>query len=106
MRNEIENDSRQQRAIQEEILRLLDLFKDGLQISDLPGMTYSFLRITDTFDNVDEANKKKTICSALIKIVEETDTPWMPDEITDPILIHLIPAVVDKLFSVQTKINK
>ncbi|MBN2479936.1 MAG: hypothetical protein JXA94_06885 [Parachlamydiales bacterium] len=72
-------------------------FDDGFQFEDLAIVTkQTFLFVNKYIDPTNQ--KKATLAKSIIKdIIENTDTPLLPDEITDKIFIDLANGFIDHL---------
>ena len=76
----------------EECYSLLD---DGFQWTDLFAMLPKVIEVAKTAGDLEEAEQKEVACQLICHIIDETDTPWVPDSIVDPILKQACPYLID-----------
>lgn len=75
--------------------QITSIFSDGFQWSDLAAM----IRLSNQFLKKDYAHlnaeaKKQAVVDILNKIVDLTDTPYLPDGIADPLFKKMVPPFV------------
>ena len=70
--------------------------KDGLQIHDAKPIAAAIAQITRHFSTVLTPEERRAlVIDMLYYVIDNTDTPWLPDDITDPIMKAMVPAIVD-----------
>lgn len=62
-----------------------EVFADGFQWHDIATLMKLSLKYIDDFFNLDGLDKKKAVLEIIDFVIDETDTPYLPDFITDPI---------------------
>lgn len=70
------------------------VFDDGFQISDLFEVVPLVMNVVK--DLSETTGPEKFALAVLLGeyIIDETDTPWVPDPVTDPILKKLLPGAI------------
>lgn len=76
-----------------------ELLDDGFQWTDLFAMLPKIIEVAKTAKEMDEQGQKDTAVAIIEHIIDETDTPWVPDSITDPIIKKAAPYIVGLAFS-------
>lgn len=74
-------------------------FTDGFQWSDIATVMQSTLSFVGGFHELDIEQKKLSAKQILDFIIDETDTPFLPDFFFDPIFKELSHPIVDLAFS-------
>lgn len=73
---------------------IMEAFADGFQWEDVATVIEEASVFADLFDM--PGSEKRALALRLInRVIDETDTPWLPDAFTDPLLKRFIPGVVD-----------
>lgn len=77
--------------------RLRDLASDGFQWGDLPRAAKLLI---DEFHDLtaDGEGPKAQVVEALNTFIDQTDTPWLPDSVSDPVMKMLVPGIVDTIW--------
>lgn len=70
-----------------EVTAVLD---DGFQYTDLFKMIPVAMEIVEGVRGISGEEKLATFVSLMTKVIEETDTPWVPDALVDPIMVSLL----------------
>jgi hypothetical protein len=84
--------------IQQYAEEVLHVFNDGFNWSDLAEMIrMSNDRLRQDFPQFTLEERKEQVIAVLSKVVDMTDTPYLPDQLTDPLLKKMIPPFVDLL---------
>ena len=72
-------------------------FEDGFQFSDIITVTVAGMKAVEQWQSMNAAKKKHALIEALKIVVDKTDTPWLPDSLTDPLIKMFIPTLVEAL---------
>lgn len=82
--------------------RLIEIFADGFQYSDLFQLILMALRAVDRSSEATMDEKKQTAVQIVNIVIDKTDMPWIPDSMVDPILKEIVPHAIDALIQVAT----
>jgi len=75
---------------------IMGAFADGFQWEDVATIIEEAAIFADLFDM--PGPEKKALALRLInRVIDETDVPWLPDAIVDPLLKRFIPGLVDSI---------
>ncbi len=77
---------------------IIERFSDGFQLSDLPGSIADAMAGVEAIGELGGSKKKEAVVYIIGEVIDATDTPWLPDALTDPIIKAFVPSMVDKLF--------
>jgi len=69
-------------------------FADGFQWADIPKCVKSGMEFAELF-KLSGPEKKELALRYLDRILKETDIPWFPDWLADPIIKAVAPALMD-----------
>lgn len=83
--------------IADKVAELKAAFADGLQASDVGVVLRAVLEFVHVAE-LPRAEKKTLATRVLERVIDETDTPWLPDSFTDPLMKGILPGVLDALF--------
>lgn len=87
--------------IQEHAQRILDRFEDGLQWGDILSIIPEALDIVKSVSEMTDVEREESAVAIVDYVVDNTDTPWLPDNLIDPIIKKgarvLIPILNKKL---------
>ena len=72
--------------IEEHAKKILDAFQDGWQWSDLFTIVPQAMEIVEQVQGMTGPEKHATVKAILDYVIDNTDTPWCPDALVDPIL--------------------
>jgi hypothetical protein len=94
---------------QEELFKIAEnyqqCFSQGFDwhcFSQLTVDTYHYLQ---QYEHLPPEQKKEHVLTVLHHFIAITDTPWLPDDYTDPVLKALMPLLVDILSSILTPLT-
>ena len=80
--------------IVEAVQKIKEAFADGFQLEDIATVIKEGAIFAEAFQLSGEG--KRALALQLIeRVIEETDTPWIPDALVDPLLKRLAPKLVD-----------
>ncbi len=71
---------------------------DGFQWEDLPLIVLQAKKFVEQFEKLGVKERKAAVVSILNYVIEHTDTPKLPDAITDPFFKALVPPFVELVF--------
>lgn len=78
--------------------KILEVLKDGWQFSDLFTLIPEAMEIVEAVGDMSGPEKQEAAEAIIDYVIDETDTPWLPDALVDPILKkavrYLIPILV------------
>ena len=72
----------------------LALFEDGFQFSDIAEIVPLVMKVARDVADTTGPEKKALAIKLGEYIIDETDSPWVPDPVTDPILKALLPKLI------------
>jgi hypothetical protein len=75
--------------------QLAALWQDGFQWSDLGAMIGLSVRFLNGFLEMSDADKRAAIIQMIERMIDQTDTPYLPDAYTDPLFKAMVPPFVD-----------
>mgnify|MGYP003653375767 CR=1 FL=1 len=70
-------------------------FADGFEWTDLFKVLPKVIEVAMTVEGLSDEEKKGAAVAIVEYIIDETDTPWVPDSIVDPILKKAAPYLID-----------
>ena len=88
-------------ALAEKAQEISDLYSDGIQWSDIGSMLSLGLDFLKTFQHVSLAEKKTMLVTILYDVIDQTDTPFLPDSYTDPLFKAMIPPLIEIVLNAQ-----
>lgn len=65
---------------------IIDRLRDGFQWSDVFAIVPEVMEIVEDLGEMNGPEKEATALMILDYIIDETDVPWLPDRLVDPIL--------------------
>ena len=74
-------------------------FADGFQIADLFKVIPMVMEIVEKIGGASGAEKKATALAIIDYVIDQTDMPWLPDNLVDPILKKIAPVVIELVIS-------
>ena len=78
----------------EAVEKIKEAFADGFQLRDLATLIGVVVSVAELFELTGE--EKRAVAIRLgERVIRETDTPWLPDSLTDPLMIRFLPTVID-----------
>ena len=94
-----ESNLRQDHAefIDRKVEEIKKLYSDGFQWADLITTLRIAMEAVEVLGNLKGDQKHDLAMAVVTKVVEETDTPYLPDGLTDPILIALASPIMENL---------
>ena len=66
-------------------ISIKEIFEDGFEWRDIASLMKLSLEYVDNFFTMDGLDKKEAVLEIIDFVIDETDTPYLPDCITDPI---------------------
>lgn len=75
--------------------RIAEALADGFQLADLAAIVGEACEIAETLDDMDGPSKRAVAISLIERVIDSTNTPWIPDALVDPLLKVLVPSFVD-----------
>ncbi|NGX43870.1 MAG: hypothetical protein K1060chlam3_00026 [Candidatus Anoxychlamydiales bacterium] len=76
-------------------ISIKEIFEDGFQWRDLASLMKLSLEYVNNFFTMDGLDKKEAVLNIIDFVIDETDTPYLPDCITDPIFKALASSFVN-----------
>lgn len=73
------------------------MFSDGFQWADLITSIRIIMESVELLSGLGGQEKHELAMEIVKKVVKETDTPYLPDGLTDPILIALAEPIMENL---------
>lgn len=80
--------------IREAIDNVKAAFADGFQMQDISVLVKEITVFAEAF-SLSGAEKKELALKVANSVIDETDTPWLPDPLTDPLMKKLLPNLID-----------
>ena len=79
--------------------KMMEAFEDGFQWSDVFDIVPNAMEIVEAAGNMTGEEKEESALGIIDYVIDNTDTPWIPDSMTDPILKkaarYMIPKLID-----------
>lgn len=72
--------------IEEHAKKLLAAFDDGFQWSDVFNLVPQAMEIVQAVGGMTGPEKEESALAIIDYVIDNTDTPWLPDALTDPII--------------------
>lgn len=72
--------------IAEHAQKIMESFDDGFQWSDFWDIVPQAVAITKDVESMTEEEREETALLLIDYVIDNTDTPWLPDDMIDPIL--------------------
>ena len=66
--------------------KILEKFDDGFQWSDFWEIVPQASEIVKDLGEMTDEEREEAILMIVDYVIDETDTPWLPDDMVDPIL--------------------
>ncbi len=70
-------------------------FADGLQFEDIATVVKTGVEFAEQFGSLNGPEKKALAVQLIGRVIDETDTPWLPDSLTDPLMKRFVPSLID-----------
>ena len=74
--------------------RIKGAFDDGFQLGDISTVLGEVTVFAEAF-RLSGPEKKALALKVAERVIDETDTPWLPDALTDPLMKKLLPGLID-----------
>lgn len=74
-----------------------NIFADGFQWSDLGALVGQIYDFTTSYQNLSREQIQSCVLITLNHLIDVTDTPYLPDNFTDPILKTVLPPFISLL---------
>jgi len=74
---------------------VLKLFDDGFQFTDIPTLIKRAMEIAETVGDMTSEEKKAAAVMLVEYVIDKTDTPWLPDPLTDPLMKKFVPGLIE-----------
>jgi hypothetical protein len=89
--------------IEKEAGDLLIAIGPKLQLADLVVVAPKIMELVETVSGMTNQDKHQTVMNLLKYVLENTDTPWAPDTVTDPLFLKLADVVLIPLIAKAAK---
>lgn len=84
--------------INEHAQKIMEAFDDGFQWSDVFTLVPRVMEIVEDVSEITGPEKEESALAIIDYVIDKTDTPWLPDGLTDPLLKkgarYMIPMLV------------
>jgi len=80
------------------IKEVKDIFADGFQFGDLLKAANLARDVSKELKELKDKDHRQVAVEIINGVIDATDTPWLPDSMTDPIFKMVAPWAVDKAF--------
>jgi len=80
--------------IADAVLHIKEAFADGFQLEDISTVLKEVTVFAEAF-TLPGDEKKALALRVANRVIDETDTPWLPDALTDPLMKKLLPNLID-----------
>lgn len=87
----------QKTAIEMAKEEVLAAFDDGFQINDIIKCAEVSLRLASNLGNVTEDELVEASTALVNHVIDKSDTPWLPDNLSDPIMKLMVPGLIRSL---------
>lgn len=84
--------------IKEHAEKAMSQFEDGFQWTDLIGLVPEVMQIVGAVQGMTNEEKHESAKGVLDYVIDETDIPWLPDSLVDPILKKAVDFLIPVLF--------
>jgi len=74
-----------------------------LELADLAIVAPKVMELVDAVSDMTNVDKHKTAMNLLKYVLENTDTPWMPDAASDPLFLKLADVLLIPLIARASK---
>ncbi len=71
-------------------------FEDGFQVEDIAVVVKHATKFAQ-IPGLPNQEKKDLAVALICHVIDITDTPWLPDPLTDPLLKKFVPNLIDLL---------
>jgi hypothetical protein len=84
--------------IKEHAEKAMEAFEDGFQWSDLISLVPTVMEIVGEVKEMGNDEKRESAEAILDYVIDETDIPWLPDSLVDPVLKKGVRMLIPVLF--------
>jgi hypothetical protein len=85
--------------IEEHGKKIMEAFADGFQWQDVFNIVPQAMEIVQTVGGMTGPEKEESALAIIDYVIDNTDTPWLPDNLTDPLLKkgarYMIPKLIE-----------
>ena len=85
--------------VQDFISGLFESFEDGFEWADLSTVAKSSIRFVNQYPNLFLEEKEEIAKTIIDAVIDETDTPYLPDTFSDAIFKSLVHPIIDGILS-------
>lgn len=79
----------------ETVDEILKRFEDGFQMADILGVIDDAVGAAEVLADATNEEKREFAINVANAVIDETDTPWLPDFLADPLMKMFVPRLVD-----------
>ena len=72
--------------VKEHADKVMALFRDGFQILDVFNLVPEIMKIVENIKGMTSEEKKEAFGLIADYVIDNTDVPWLPDALIDPLL--------------------
>jgi hypothetical protein len=72
--------------IEEHAAKIMEAFEDGFQWADVFDIVPQAMEIVEAVGGMSGPEKEESALAIIDYVIDNTDTPWIPDNMTDPLL--------------------
>ena len=92
-----------QAQIEEEAGKILLEIGPKLELSDLVVIAPKVMELVEAVSEMTNTDRHKTALNLLEYVLDNTDTPWLPDGVSDPLFLKLADKVLIPLIAKASK---
>lgn len=81
--------------IKEHAEKIIDAFADGFQWSDIGTLVAEGMKVVEQVEEMTGEEKKAAVIAIANYCIDNTDMPWLPDTLIDPILKKAVPWIIE-----------
>jgi len=74
--------------------KIAEAFSDGFQLEDIATVVKEATELAE-LQEMSGPDKKALAVGLIEHVIDITDTPWLPDALTDPLMKKFIPSLID-----------
>jgi hypothetical protein len=89
--------------IEKEAGEILLAIGPKLELNDLVVVAPKIMELVETVSDMTNTDKHKTALNLLTYVLDHTDTPWLPDAVSDPLFLKLADMVLIPLIAKASK---
>jgi hypothetical protein len=82
-----------------EASKIVELFADGFQWTDIFKVVPMVMETVEKVSGMSGEEKKASALTIINYVIDETDMPWIPDSLIDPLLKKAAPVLIELLVS-------